>query len=300
MTDRDDYYNRAKQQGYRARSAYKLRQIDETVGVFESGDTVVDLGAAPGGWSQIAAEAVGPQGRVIAVDRARIEPFDPHQIVRVRGDITDERTRDRIRAQLGDGPDDREPTRERATLGASADVVGDDGESAGASDTSGSTAPAAEVERPANAVISDMAPDMSGEYELDHARSIGLAETALDTAEALLAPGGTFVVKVFDGRELDAFKDRIDESFAYVRAFTPDASRESSSERYLIGVGRMDAPVAVGEKREVKITDTGDEGDGIATVDGYTLFVPDTTPGETVAVRVTDVRARFGFAERLE
>ncbi len=294
MTDRDDYYNRAKQEGYRARSAYKLRQIDETVGVFERGDTVVDLGAAPGGWSQIAGEAVGSQGRVIAVDRARIDPFDAHQVSRIRGDITDERTRDRIRAALGDNATTPEPTRERATLAASGDL--DNGDAAQSPEPEPGVKP---VEQPADAVISDMAPDMSGEYELDHARSIGLAEAALETAEALLAPGGTFVVKVFDGRSLDEFKRRAGESFEYVRAFTPDASRDSSSERYLIGVGRIDAPVAVGEKQQLTITDIGDEGDGIATVEGYTVFVPDTTPGETVAARVTDVRARFGFAERI-
>jgi 23S rRNA (uridine2552-2'-O)-methyltransferase len=84
-----------------------------------------------------------------------------------------------------------------------------------------------------------------------------------------------------------------------VRSLDPDASRQESSERYLIGKSRLDAPVTEGEKRVVEITDTGDEGDGIATVEGYTLFVPDGEPGESVAVEVTDVKANFGFAERL-
>jgi 23S rRNA Um-2552 2''-O-methyltransferase (EC 2.1.1.-) len=145
-----------------------------------------------------------------------------------------------------------------------------------------------------------MAPNVTGEYHLDHARVIHLARQAYETALTVLAPGGDFVVKVFDGRDLADFRTELEDSFEYVRSLDPAASREESSERYLIGKYRVDAPVTEGDRREVTVTDLGREGDGIAVVDGYTLFVPGTEPGETVSVAVTDVKARFGFAERVD
>ena len=260
MSGRDEYYNKAKQQGYRARSAYKLKQIDAEADLFSAGDTVVDLGAAPGGWLQVAAEAVGASGRVVGVDLQRIDELEDHQASTVRGDMTEDRTRARLRAELG----------------------------------------AEEGDRPADVVVSDMAPNMTGEYSLDHARSIHLARQAFETALDLLTPGGDFVVKVFDGPDLDPFREDVEREFQYVRAYTPDASRKQSSERYLIAKGRTDAPVREGETLTVEVTDTGDEGDGIAKVEGFTLFVRGAEAGETVEARVTDVKPRFGFAERVD
>ena len=267
MSRKDDFYNRAKQEGYRARSAYKLRQIDEEADLLSPGDTVVDLGAAPGGWLQIAAEAVTEAGTVVGVDLREIDEFDHPHVRTVQGDMTDERTRYYLRKALGVDPD-----------------PDDD----------------AEPERPVDAVVSDMAPDMTGEYELDHARSIHLARRAFDTALELLRPGGSFVVKVFDGQDLADFRADVDREFRYVRAYTPEASRKRSSERYLIARGRTDAPVTEGDRVEVEVTGTGDEGDGVADVEGYTLFVPDAEPGDTVEVVVDDVKPRFGFAERVD
>src|SRR6056297_1372445 len=99
MSGKDEYYNRAKVEGYRARSAFKLRQIDETAGLFGPGNVVVDLGAAPGGWLQVAAERVGPEGAVVGVDRQRIDELeDPEPRVELlRGDVTEADTRERIR-----------------------------------------------------------------------------------------------------------------------------------------------------------------------------------------------------------
>ena len=311
MSNRDEYYNRAKQEGYRARSAYKLQQIDEAEDVLDHGDTVVDLGAAPGGWLQVAAERVGDAGLVVGVDRQEIEPLDHDAVETVRGDMTEERTRDRLRAALGvpgAAPNDR---RERSQLGAASelpasDAVGEEPQST-ADDPSESVDDAARPDeqngaaaRPADVVVSDMAPNVTGEYHLDHARAIHLARQAYETALTVLAPGGDFVVKVFDGRDLAAFREELEDAFEYVRSLDPKASREESSERYLIGKYRVDAPVAEGDRREVTVTDVGEEGDGIAVVDGYTLFVPGAEPGETVSVVVTDVKARFGFAERLD
>ncbi|MEF8801460.1 MAG: SAM-dependent methyltransferase [Halolamina sp.] len=261
MAGKDEYYNKAKQQGYRARSAYKLKQLDETANIFEEGDTVVDLGAAPGGWLQVAAEKVGSQGKVVGVDFQRIDDLaDHHQVSTMRGDMTEEQTRDRLRRELG----------------------------------------AEEGEGVVDVVISDMAPNMTGEYELDHARSVHLARTAFETAENYLEPGGDFVVKVFEGRDLDDLREDLEESFQYVRIVAPPASRDSSSEVYLIGKGHTTAPISKGDRFTVEITDTGSEGDGIAKVDEFTLFVAGAEEGEEIEVSVTDVKPTFGFAERVD
>lgn len=258
MARKDKYYNRAKQEGYRSRAAYKLQQLGEKERLFDAGDAVVDLGAAPGGWLQVAAEAVGASGIVVGVDRQRIKPVDevPAEVVTIRGDMTESDTIDAIRETLPDG---------------SADVV-----------------------------ISDMAPEMTGEYAVDQARSLHLAERALATATAVLAPGGHLVVKIFDGPDVEAFRRRLGGQFDHVTATIPEASRKESSERYLIGKRFVNPPVSVGETLTVTITTIGDEGDGIATVDGYTVFVPGTTPGEEVDIEVEAVKRNFGFATLLE
>jgi 23S rRNA (uridine2552-2'-O)-methyltransferase len=258
MARKDEYYNRAKQEGYRARSAYKLKQIDDEAGLFGPGNTVVDLGAAPGGWLQVAAETVGPEGRVVGVDLQRIKSLDREDDVveTIRGDMTDEETRSRIQ-----------------------DLVGEEG---------------------ADVVISDMAPNMTGEYSLDHARSVHLARQAFETALDVLATGGDLAVKVFDGPDVAGLRAEMDDEFQYVRSIRPDASRDASSEQYLVGKHRITAPVRAGDELTVEIEDVGSEGDGIAKVEGFTLFVDGATEGEAVRVRVTDVKPRFGFAERIE
>ncbi len=268
MSGKDDYYNRAKQEGYRARSAYKLQQLDETAGLLGQGRTVVDLGAAPGGWLQVAAERVGPDGRVLGVDRQRIDDLeDPDAPVEtIRGDITEASTVDAIRAAVGD--------------------------SDGKTDASDGG--------PVDVVLSDMAPNMSGDYDLDHARSVHLARQAVEVALDVLATGGDLAVKVFDGRDLADLEADIEGEFEYVRQVRPEASRDESSELYLVAKGRLTAPVRAGDEYEVEITDTGREGDGIAAVEGFTVFVTDAEEGETVDIRVTDVKPRFAFAERLD
>jgi 23S rRNA (uridine2552-2'-O)-methyltransferase len=252
MTGRDEYYNRAKQEGYRARSAYKLKQLDREAGLFGEGNTVVDLGAAPGGWLQVAVERVGENGTVVGVDLQRIDDVEGAETI--RGDMTDESTREELVERVGE-----------------ADVV-----------------------------VSDMAPDMTGEYTLDHARSVHLARMAFETALELLAPGGDLAVKVFEGPDLDDLRSEMEREFEYVRAIHPDASRDASSELYLVAKGRLTAPVREGDELAVEIEDVGSEGDGIAKVEGFTLFVPGAETGETVDVRVTDVKPRYGFAERVE
>jgi 23S rRNA (uridine2552-2'-O)-methyltransferase len=252
VTRRDDYYNRAKQEGYRSRSAYKLKQLHETAGLVGEGNTVVDLGAAPGGWLQVAAELAGEEGTVVGVDLQRIDPLEG--VETVRGDMTEDETKAEI-----------------------IDLVGE-----------------------ADVVLSDMAPNMTGEYNLDHARSVHLARQAFEVSLDLLESGGDLAVKVFEGPDVDDLREEMEAEFEYVRAVHPEASRDESSELYLVAKGRLTAPVRAGDRLEVEVVDVGSEGDGIAKVEGYTLFVPGTETGDTVEVTVTDVKPRFGFAERVD
>ena len=252
---KDHYYNKSKQEGYRSRSAYKLQQLDDEFGLLFGGATVVDLGAAPGGWLQVAAEEVNEHGKVVGVDFQRIddlEDADAH-VTTLRGDMTEEDTREEIQ-----------------------EVAGPSG---------------------VDVVLSDMAPNMTGEYSTDHARSVYLAQMALDTAREVLVDGGHFAVKVFDGQDFEDFLADVEEEFAFTRVTSPDASRDSSSELYVVAKNFLNAPVEEGDVVEVDIVGEGDEGDGVAKIDGYTLFVPDAEEGDTVEVEVTDVKPNFGFAE---
>ncbi len=184
----DHYAKRAREEGYLSRAVYKLEEICEEFNLVDEGQTVVDLGASPGGWSQVAKERVGPDGLVIAVD---LQPVDAEDVTTVRGDVTEEETIEKIR---------------EATEGREVDVV-----------------------------LSDMAPNMSGNYSMDHARSVHLAQNALACARSLLEPGGALVVKVFQGDLFKEFYDEIGEHFAYHKARKPKASRSESSETYVIG-----------------------------------------------------------------
>nr|WP_229870998.1 23S rRNA (uridine(2552)-2'-O)-methyltransferase [Halarchaeum grantii] len=255
MAGKDEYYNRAKQQGYRARSAYKLKQLNRELDLISSGDTVVDLGAAPGGWLQVAAEEAGEHGRVIGVDFQRIDAVEKGgaPVETIRGDMTEDETKAEVKEAVG-----------------------------GRVDT----------------VLSDMAPNMTGEYNLDHARSVYLAQQALETASDLLGEGGDFAVKVFQGQDLEGFKDDVAHEFAFTRTLSPDASRDASSEVYVVGKNKLTGPVRVGDELDVEIVDEGEEGDGIAKVEGFTLFVPEAEMGDELRVEVVDVKPRFAFAER--
>lgn len=255
MAKPDAWARRAHDAGYRSRAAFKLRQLDEEFDLLERGATVVDLGAAPGGWLQVAAGAVGPSGHVVGVDRRPIAPLGDVdcRVDRIRGDLTADGTLERIREAVGEGG--------------------------------------------ADLVLSDMAPDMSGEYDLDHARSVHLARVAAAVADAVLGPGGALVVKVFEGRDLDALRGDLDAAYRYVATARPPATRDASSEVYLVCKDRLTAPVAVGDRLTVEVVDVGDEGDGIARVEGFTLFVDGAAVGETLEVEVTDLKVRYGFAE---
>ncbi|MHB8584732.1 MAG: RlmE family RNA methyltransferase [Thermoplasmatota archaeon] len=187
---KDPYYRKAKREGYRSRASYKLLQIEERFQVIAEGDRVVDLGAAPGGWSQVAVELVGEEGRVVGIDLAPIEPMEG--AVFLRGDMTDAIVVDRVKEAAGG---------------------------------------------PVDAVISDMSPNISGAYEIDHARSVALSETALAFAGGVLRNGGNFVCKVFGGDMLQSYVAKVRAEFAEVKVHSPAASRSSSSEVYVVARG---------------------------------------------------------------
>lgn len=191
---KEGYYRQAKREGYRARSAYKLQQIDGKYRILPKGGAVADLGCAPGGWSQVLVEAVGPQGIVVGVDLQRTKPIPGAQFI--QGDFMKRDTHERLSALLG--------TKGRTGL---------------------------------DAVVSDMAPDMSGNYELDQVRSVQLAEMALDFATKRLREGGNFACKVFEGADFLQFRAEVKRHFHKLYQFHPPASRKSSSEVYVIAKG---------------------------------------------------------------
>jgi 23S rRNA (uridine2552-2'-O)-methyltransferase len=186
----DFYYRKAKQLNYRSRASFKLHQIDERFGIFREGGSVVDLGAAPGGWLQIAKERVGPKGRVVGVDLQHIAPLEG--VETIRGDLTRPET---VKELMG-------------LLGGKAD-----------------------------AVISDMSPNISGQYSIDQARSVDLCHHALEFARRTLRPGGSLVMKVFEGDMLNDLLSEVRGSFASVRLHSPKASRSQSSEIYVVAKG---------------------------------------------------------------
>ncbi len=187
---RDYYYRKAKQEQYRSRASYKLQQLNERFGMIHLGDTVVDLGASPGGWSQVAVEIAGEGSKVFALDLDRFAPIDG--VTFIRGDIRDADIVASLLELIPDG----------------ADVV-----------------------------ISDMAPNISGNYSYDHARSIELCEHALKFASSVLKPKGNFVAKMFFGDLSKDYIASVKRSFKEVSVHHPKASRKSSSEVYVIGLG---------------------------------------------------------------
>ncbi len=185
---KEQFYKAAKRVGYRARSAFKLKQIQNKFKILRKDDTVIDLGAAPGGWSQVAKEIVGEKGTVVGIDLSPIRPING--ITFLKGDMTKETSIKDLIQTIGESKVD--------------------------------------------VILSDMSPDISGAYSIDHARSIFLSEKALITAELFLKTGGNFICKVFSGEDLQDFVKKVNGKFASVRQFNPAASRKSSSEVYII------------------------------------------------------------------
>lgn len=187
----DKYVQMAKQDGYRSRASYKLLELCEKDRLIRSGMTVVDLGSAPGGWSQVAAKQVGFQGRVVASDILEMDSVAGVEFI--HGDFTDD-----------------------AVYQALQDCIGSD---------------------PVDLVISDMAPNMSGNAVIDQPAVMYLVELAFEMAQAILKPGGGFVAKVFHGVGFDAYVKTVRQHFTKVVMRKPDASRTRSRETYLVATG---------------------------------------------------------------
>lgn len=184
----DAYVKRAQQEGWRSRAAFKLEEIQRRDHLLKPGMTVVDLGAAPGGWSQYAAKVLGGRGRVVAMD---ILPMDPLPDVEfIQGDFDQETTLQALRERLD---------------GAKVDLV-----------------------------LSDIAPNISGVEDVDIPRAMYFAELALGFARETLKPGGSFLVKVFQGQGFPEYLRELRKSFAEVASRKPKSSRSRSREMYLL------------------------------------------------------------------
>ena len=188
----DPYVQLAKKEGYRSRAAFKLLEIDAKDHLFKVGLVVVDLGATPGGWSQIAIGKVGQGGKVIALDLLPMDPLPGVDFI--QGDF-----------------------REDAVLEQLEDLLHG---------------------RQVGLVISDMAPNISGVNSMDQARVMHLAELAMEFALEHLEPQGSFLVKVFQGEGFEAFLKLMRSRFARVVSRKPKASRDRSSELYLLASGK--------------------------------------------------------------
>jgi 23S rRNA (uridine2552-2'-O)-methyltransferase len=184
----DPYVAAARQQGWRSRAAFKLTELDERFRLIRRGARVVDLGAAPGGWTQVAVRRGAT--RVVGIDLLPVDPVPG--AVMLQGDFTDPELQQRLVVELG----------------GKADLV-----------------------------LSDMAPNTTGHAATDHLRIMALAEAALAFALDVLADGGGFVAKVFQGGAEKTMLDTLKRHFASVRHAKPPASRKESSELYVVGTG---------------------------------------------------------------
>lgn len=188
----DPWVKLARQQGLRSRSAFKLLELQEKYRLIRAGMTVVDLGAAPGGWSQAARRLLGESGKVIALDILAMAPLE--DVVFLQVDFTGREALELL---------------DRALEGREVDLV-----------------------------LSDMAPNMSGVTVTDQAKAMYLADLALAFATRQLAPGGNFVVKLFQGADFDNYVRQTRSMFGKVRVVKPKASRPRSREVYLLAEGR--------------------------------------------------------------
>lgn len=184
----DPYVQKAKREGYRSRSAFKLIEIDEKTHILDKGKKIVDLGAAPGGWAQVCVQRCG-EGNVVGIDLLEVAPLPGAQFLHM--DFMDDKAPDALKALMGQ-----------------ADVV-----------------------------LSDMAPNASGNQSLDHLRIVQLVEAAFYFACEVLKPGGAFVAKVWQGGAEAQLLAEIKKRFANVKHIKPKSSRQDSAETFLVATG---------------------------------------------------------------
>src|SRR5687768_9838455 len=186
--ERDIYVEQANRAGWRSRAVFKLEQIQAKEHLLKSGTVCVDLGAAPGSWSQLAARLVGSTGHVIAVDLLPMELLPGVDFI--EGDFTAPQTLEALRELIG--------------------------------------------HKPVDLVMSDMAPNISGNRAIDQPRTLALLDEALAFAREVLRPGGDFLAKAFQGEGIDGFTRELREHFKVVKTLKPKASRPESREIYLL------------------------------------------------------------------
>ena len=187
----DEYVKRAQAQGYRSRAVFKLKEIQDKDQLIKPGMNIVDLGAAPGGWSQFARQLLGKKNKLVAVDILPMDALDGVDFI--QGDFREETVLEQLFAVL-------------------------QGE-------------------PVNLVMSDMAPNMSGNKGVDLPRAIYLGELALDTAKTVLSKDGSFLVKLFHGEGFESFHNEVQRHFSKVVIRKPKASRSRSNEVYILAKG---------------------------------------------------------------
>ncbi|MDO9167542.1 MAG: 23S rRNA (uridine(2552)-2'-O)-methyltransferase RlmE [Methylobacter sp.] len=187
----DEYVKMAQAQGYRSRAVFKLKEIQDKDQLIKPGMNIIDLGAAPGGWSQYARQIIGKKDKIIALDILAMDPLEGVDFI--QGDFREQAVLDQLLALLGGAP--------------------------------------------INLVMSDMAPNMSGNKGVDQPRSIYLAELALETSRTVLAKEGFFLVKLFHGAGFEEFHKEVQQSFAKVVIRKPKASRPRSNEVYILAKG---------------------------------------------------------------
>ena len=208
----DPYVKLAQREGYRARAAYKLKEIDESLGLIKPGSLVVDLGSTPGAWSQYARRKMSPKGAatgelnglIVALDLLPMEPIEG--VVFIQGDFRDLEVLQLLEQTLAAGG-----------------VVGSKG-------------------KKLDLVMSDMAPNLSGIESADAARISDLVELAVDFANQHLKSDGALVVKLFHGGAYDPMVKLFKDTFSVVKRFKPKASRPGSSETFLVGLGLKNRP----------------------------------------------------------
>jgi len=191
----EHYYLRAKREGYRSRSAYKLLHISERFNLMRKGEVVVDLGCAPGGWMQVSRQLVGDHGYVLGVDKRPIEKIGESNTGFIIADVTDPKTVDLVIEALP---------------------------------------------RKADVLLSDLAPNVSGIWQVDHLRQMDLARAALSMARRVLRLNGKFMTKTFQGESLDQFVEELKDQFSSVRIVRPPATRKRSAEVYLLATGFLE------------------------------------------------------------
>jgi len=149
-------------------------------------------------------------------------------------------------------------------------------------------------------VLCDAAPNLTGNWALDHARGIELNRAAFECAKKILKPKGIFIVKVFQGDMFKEFFDDVKNEFVHIRAYTPQASRATSAEIYIIAKKFLTAPIRKGQLYAVEINELGSTGDGIAYIDDFVIFVKEAEVGDIIKIKIKDVKPNFGFAEVVE